>query len=133
MGLAFLHGGPKRGPSDPCDGCLSVDKEGKMKYEFKPWEKFKDNGESIKIEVNEPPCKYCVYWQPEKRYQYTSGCRVVFDGIRLCLKEEINNDFSCYEAKEIKDGKTCKNCKHYLVHWSLEPCKTCKNQENWGM
>ena len=64
-----------------------------MKIKFEPWEEYK---EELKVlPIAEPPCKHCAYWRP--RQEYVRGS---YEGVVLCNKSEMHQDFSCYEARE---------------------------------
>jgi hypothetical protein len=69
---------------------------------FEPWNTFRELGNELAkqmnnmgwINIEEPPCKECIYFKPKILINNAQ-----FDGVRLCHSKEMHNDFSCYEEK----------------------------------
>lgn len=69
------------------------------KFEWHPWNDFDDGGESVLLPIAEPPCKQCEYWKPHRTYSCV-GNKMIFDGVRCCIKSDQFHDFSCYREKQ---------------------------------
>ncbi len=69
-----------------------------MSYKFEPWNEVGETKESDKLNITEPPCKHCKFWNPQAIYYPTvDGLR--FDSVRLCWAECKHFDFSCFTNK----------------------------------
>jgi len=62
---------------------------------FEPWNDYIDSAFKI-TEIKEPPCKYCKYFDP----RIVTDSRGNFDGVCLCISENMCSDFSCFRNKE---------------------------------
>lgn len=65
---------------------------------WQPYIDFKKDCEILP--VTEPPCKFCIYWKPIRRYDHAGR----YDGVQMCGKREMINDFSCYEQNLEKES-----------------------------
>lgn len=61
-----------------------------------PWTRYKNNDDLV--EIPEPPCRNCRYWNPARD-------NPPFGGILCCHAEEMFGDFSCFRQREVKDGR----------------------------
>jgi hypothetical protein len=68
-----------------------------MTAKWEPWEVYKQDLPVLNIPG--PPCGSCVYWRPQRQYLSTSH-GLVYDGVRLCHKDDMAHDFSCFKPKE---------------------------------
>lgn len=67
------------------------------KKEWKPWDDFVKEPETLKI--SQPPCKSCVHWKPQRKYAEHAGTQR-YAGIICCHAKEMERDFSCYESRD---------------------------------
>ena len=65
------------------------------KFRFEPWEDYKNMSTDI-IDIKEPPCKYCKFFRP----RIITDSRGKFNGVCLCIKDDMYHDFSCFMIKE---------------------------------
>ena len=61
---------------------------------FEPWNTH--NKPAPVLDVPRPPCEDCEQWHPHQVF----GKRGEHAGVRLCISDEMYNDFSCFRAKE---------------------------------
>ena len=54
------------------------------------------------LDIEEPPCRYCKHWTPQRKYRTVPGVGVIYDGLMLCSAEDMYHDFSCYQSKQLR-------------------------------
>ena len=64
---------------------------------WEPWEKYKDTAPMRIEEIIEPPCKLCKYFSP----RVLTNSLGDFDGVRMCVAEEMYSDFSCFVRNDV--------------------------------
>ena len=67
-----------------------------MTFIFQPWDDLANNAVLHPLSIEEPPCKHCKYWSPRA----ITDAKGVYSGVQLCMVEDMNHDFSCFESKE---------------------------------
>jgi len=65
---------------------------------WQPWIDYEKGVEPL--DVAGPPCAHCKFWKPQHMYMYIATVGNVFDGVRMCVAEEMEHDFSCYAERE---------------------------------
>ncbi len=60
---------------------------------WEPWATFRETVE--RLPIDEPPCKNCRYFRPHRRYSERGD----FVGVRCCVANAMQSDFSCFEEK----------------------------------
>lgn len=64
------------------------------------WEPWADLGNVAREKLNilEPPCKECHYWDPHVEFDRLGEAT----GVRCCVAESMHSDFSCYQPQPSK-------------------------------
>uniref|UniRef100_A0A6M3IGX6 Uncharacterized protein n=1 Tax=viral metagenome TaxID=1070528 RepID=A0A6M3IGX6_9ZZZZ len=65
---------------------------------WEPWIKYRHltNNQTERIDLTEPPCKYCYFWRPQTKFIELHSGATIFDGVICCAVEEMQHDFSCF-------------------------------------
>jgi len=58
------------------------------------------------IPLKHPPCAGCAHWNPQMMY-FEESSGFVPDGVRLCHRNEMHHDFSCFKEREANDTVEC--------------------------
>lgn len=65
---------------------------------FEPWNKFAIQID--KIDIQEPPCKSCEFWDPKRIFRKDRLGEFHYNGIRCCHAFTMMHDFSCFKPKK---------------------------------
>lgn len=73
----------------------------KQTKEWKPWEIYKQDSEVL--DIKKPPCQWCRFWKPQRKYSHCGSYGITFNGIVCCHAKEMHSDFSCFKKREDKE------------------------------
>jgi hypothetical protein len=70
-------------------------------YRYQPWVDCEKQFKPIEVNIDEPPCKHCFFFNP----RVTTDKNGNFAGVIVCTSDDMNHDFSCFKQRRFQNEK----------------------------